>query len=99
MLRVTHFLFIVKSLTVVLEFRLYKWLRANTYDRLSVSAQRSGYLNVEQQVWKEREDAESAMKSYLSDFPSKYCASTPSLSYNPPSFGCFRSWATRKWQV
>ncbi|KIK63729.1 hypothetical protein GYMLUDRAFT_40790 [Collybiopsis luxurians FD-317 M1] len=49
------------------EFKLYKWLRANTLERIY---SRSEPLPVDKQVWKEREDAEGAIQAYLSDLPS-----------------------------
>ncbi|EGO21697.1 hypothetical protein SERLADRAFT_362954 [Serpula lacrymans var. lacrymans S7.9] len=52
------------------EFSLYKWMRANTLDRLSfVSTSSSGDMPAED-VWKERKDAQIALRSYLSDLPS-----------------------------
>ncbi|KAF5391771.1 hypothetical protein D9757_001714 [Collybiopsis confluens] len=49
------------------EFRLYKWLRANT---LEIIYSKSEALPVDKQIWKEREDAERAIQTYLSDLPS-----------------------------
>lgn len=65
--------------SILPEFRIYKWLRVNTIDRLSgsfpftFSSDTSESLSLieEENVWKERKDAESAMKNYLADLPSK----------------------------
>ena len=56
-----------------LEFAIYKWLRANTVDRFSapVSSESSSPLASEG-VWKERQEAEEALKKYLADMPSRY---------------------------
>ncbi|ESK85972.1 hypothetical protein Moror_9473 [Moniliophthora roreri MCA 2997] len=51
------------------EFKLYKWLRANTFDRLYTSSD-STSTKSSHNVWKERKDAESAIKAYLTDLPS-----------------------------
>ncbi|KAG7086673.1 hypothetical protein E1B28_002613 [Marasmius oreades] len=51
------------------EFRLYQWLRANTYDRLyspHTTDSRSGFDG----TWKERKDAEASLNAYLNDLPS-----------------------------
>lgn len=52
-----------------LEFRLYEWLRVNTVERLSSRSEVTSKL--EEEVWKERKEAESALKAYLSDMPSE----------------------------
>ncbi|KIM87636.1 hypothetical protein PILCRDRAFT_815213 [Piloderma croceum F 1598] len=52
----------------VQEFKLYKWLRANTFDRLLLTGSSDEDTSVEN-VWKERKDAEVALRSYLSDLP------------------------------
>ncbi|KAJ4464625.1 exonuclease [Lentinula edodes] len=49
------------------EFKVYKWLRANTLERIY---SKSEALPVDKQIWKEREDAERAIQAYLSDLPS-----------------------------
>ncbi|KAG6811871.1 hypothetical protein H0H92_005447 [Tricholoma furcatifolium] len=54
------------------EFRLYKWLRTNAFERFYLSA---GPAVVPAElstgnIWKERNDAIGAIKSYLSDLPS-----------------------------
>ncbi|KAJ4501800.1 exonuclease [Lentinula lateritia] len=49
------------------EFKVYKWLRANTLERIY---SKSEALPAEKQIWKEREDAERAIQAYLSDLPS-----------------------------
>ncbi|KAL0063290.1 mitochondrial escape protein 2 [Marasmius tenuissimus] len=51
------------------EFKIYKWLRANTLDRLYTSHATdtsSGYDG----TWKERKDAEASLNAYLTDLPS-----------------------------
>jgi hypothetical protein len=62
------------------EFRIYQWLRSNTVDRLSTtfsipqpSSQPPIGIEISnpEEVWKERKEAESAIKSYLSELPSK----------------------------
>ncbi|KAJ3992762.1 RNA12 protein-domain-containing protein [Lentinula boryana] len=49
------------------EFKVYKWLRANTLERLY---SKSGSLPADKQIWKEREDAERGIQAYPSDLPS-----------------------------
>ncbi|KAH7877865.1 exonuclease [Lentinula edodes] len=49
------------------EFKVYKWLRANTLERIY---SKSEAPPVDKQIWKEREDAERAIQTYLSDLPS-----------------------------
>ncbi|KAJ3787851.1 exonuclease [Lentinula aff. detonsa] len=49
------------------EFKVYKWLRANTLERLY---SKSESLPADKQIWKEREDAERGIQAYLSDLPS-----------------------------
>uniref|UniRef100_A0A8H7Y4C2 Mitochondrial escape protein 2 n=1 Tax=Psilocybe cubensis TaxID=181762 RepID=A0A8H7Y4C2_PSICU len=49
------------------KFRLYEWLRVNTVDRLST--RNETVTKLEEEVWKERKEAESALKGYLSDMP------------------------------
>ncbi|KAJ3815708.1 RNA12 protein-domain-containing protein [Lentinula aff. lateritia] len=49
------------------EFKVYKWLRANTLERIY---SKSEALPADKQIWKEREDAERAIQAYLSDLPS-----------------------------
>lgn len=51
----------------ILEFKVYKWLRANTLERIY---SKSEALPADKQIWKEREDAERAIQAYLSDLPS-----------------------------
>ncbi|KAF9262196.1 exonuclease [Marasmius fiardii PR-910] len=53
----------------VKEFKLYQWLRANTYDRIyspHTTDTSSGYDG----TWKERKDAEASLNAYLNDLPS-----------------------------
>ncbi|KAF9234783.1 RNA12 protein-domain-containing protein [Melanogaster broomeanus] len=52
------------------EYGLYKWLRANTLDRLSLSSASADTATINQEGWKERKEAEIALRSYLSDPPS-----------------------------
>jgi hypothetical protein len=54
------------------EFRLYKWLRANTYDRLAFGEHVSNRNEFEALVWKQWEDAEAAIRSYLMDTPCEF---------------------------
>ncbi|KAF9070419.1 RNA12 protein-domain-containing protein [Rhodocollybia butyracea] len=49
------------------EFKIYRWLRANTLERLY---SKSEAFPADKQVWKEREDAQRALQAYLSDVPS-----------------------------
>ncbi|KAJ3710055.1 RNA12 protein-domain-containing protein [Lentinula guzmanii] len=49
------------------EFKVYKWLRANTLERLY---SKSESLPADKQIWKEREDAERGIQAYQSDLPS-----------------------------
>ncbi|KAH0584119.1 hypothetical protein H2248_009688 [Termitomyces sp. 'cryptogamus'] len=53
------------------EFRLYKWLRTNAFDLLAPASNHTpvpvGLAN--SVVWRERKEAVSAIKTYLSDFP------------------------------
>ncbi|KAK7015902.1 mitochondrial escape protein 2 [Paramarasmius palmivorus] len=52
------------------EFALYKWLRANTFDRLYTSSSDSNTDTSSRGLWKERKDAEAAINAYLTDLPS-----------------------------
>ncbi|KAG2158089.1 RNA12 protein-domain-containing protein [Suillus bovinus] len=51
------------------EYKLYKWLRANALNRFSLTSVRDD-VSPQGDIWKERKDAENAVRSYLSDFPS-----------------------------
>jgi hypothetical protein len=53
---------------LVAEFKLWKWIRAHTVGRLSSHSLPPS--SPEQDAWKERKEAESAVRNYLSDFPS-----------------------------
>lgn len=53
------------------EFRLYQWFRKNTLDRLSFTKSAELAPPVAD-VWKERQEAEMAVKGYLSDLPSEF---------------------------
>lgn len=52
------------------EYKLYKWLRANALDRFSLTSVAREDVSPQGDIWKERKDAESAVRSYLSDLPS-----------------------------
>ncbi|KAH7927744.1 hypothetical protein BV22DRAFT_257665 [Leucogyrophana mollusca] len=52
------------------EYAVYKWLRTNALERLSMHSTVSEDATPTEDVWKERKDAESAIRSYLSDIPS-----------------------------
>lgn len=52
------------------EYTLYKWLRANALDRFSLTSLAREDVSPQGNIWKERKDAESAVRSYLSDLPS-----------------------------
>ncbi|KAF8078176.1 RNA12 protein-domain-containing protein [Lyophyllum atratum] len=56
------------SFSWILKFRLYKWLRMNTLNRLSLAFDDTEVQPAEE-VWKERDDAVGSLKSYLSDLP------------------------------
>jgi hypothetical protein len=74
-----------RSLIEILkEYQIYQWLRRNTVDRLSTTfgtsqsspdsptpAETPADGSEAEEVWKERKEAESAIKTYLSDLPSK----------------------------
>ncbi|TFK42802.1 RNA12 protein-domain-containing protein [Crucibulum laeve] len=53
------------------KFKLYKWLRVNAIDRLSITFRGNSTSGEAPpaEVWRERKDAEAAMKSYLADMP------------------------------
>lgn len=52
------------------EYKLYKWLRANALERFSLTRLAHGDVSPQGDIWKERKDAESAVRSYLFDLPS-----------------------------
>ncbi|KIP10314.1 hypothetical protein PHLGIDRAFT_28547 [Phlebiopsis gigantea 11061_1 CR5-6] len=53
------------------EYRLYKWMRSNFFDRFSMSTETEQNLNlITVSAWKEREEAAGALERYLSDAPS-----------------------------
>jgi hypothetical protein len=62
--------------TSSVEFRVWKWIRAQTVDWLSTASKVSGPGHDHAEVWKERKDAEIALRNYLSELPS---ASPPNL--------------------
>ncbi|KAI0747869.1 exonuclease [Daedaleopsis nitida] len=53
------------------EFTIYKWLRANTIERFSLTSSEPPPESslAKEGVWKERQDAEEALKKYLADLP------------------------------
>jgi len=51
------------------ESHLYQWLRRNTIDRLTIKP--ADTLDIDTEAnWQERQDAETALRSYLDDLPS-----------------------------
>lgn len=52
------------------EYDIVKWVRANTLERLSLAKPRQA-ASQPITVWKDRQDAEEKLKSYLFDFPCK----------------------------
>ncbi|KAH8108444.1 RNA12 protein-domain-containing protein [Phellopilus nigrolimitatus] len=51
---------------------VYQWIKKNTVERLSIaltSGQDQAGASINANVWKERQDAETEVKAYLSDFP------------------------------
>ncbi|KAG0706364.1 RNA12 protein-domain-containing protein [Suillus ampliporus] len=52
------------------EYKPYKWLRANALDRFSLTSMGREDVSPQGDIWKERKDAESAVRSYLSELPS-----------------------------
>lgn len=53
------------------EFKLYKWLRVNAIDRLSITFHIASDPTPPptEEIWKERKEAVGAMKAYLTDMP------------------------------
>ncbi|KAH7889953.1 RNA12 protein-domain-containing protein [Phlebopus sp. FC_14] len=51
------------------EYGIYKWLRTKTLDRLSIASVDMDTVTADQDVWKERKDAEVILRNYLSDLP------------------------------
>ncbi|RPD65868.1 exonuclease [Lentinus tigrinus ALCF2SS1-7] len=54
------------------EFTVYKWIRANTIDRFTFTASSDSEAETslaKRGVWKERLEAEAAIKKYLTDMP------------------------------
>ncbi|RDB21358.1 Mitochondrial escape protein 2 [Hypsizygus marmoreus] len=66
------------------EFKLYKWLRINTLDRLSMTFHISSTPDMPpaEEVWRERDEAVSALKSYLTELPT-----TVALIHGPQGSG------------
>lgn len=56
---------------ILSEFKLYKWLRVNALDRLSITFHISSDITPPptEEIWKERREAVGAMKAYLTDMP------------------------------
>jgi hypothetical protein len=83
------------------ESQVYKWIRENTLDRIGVASFLQGPTSSDfHAVWKERSDAEAALKVYLSDLPSKELVIFDILKYlTSPSNSCIRSRAPRQWEV
>ncbi|KAG2149305.1 RNA12 protein-domain-containing protein [Suillus clintonianus] len=52
------------------EYKLYKWLRAKALDRFSLTSFGREDVSPQGDIWKERKDAESAVRNYLSELPS-----------------------------
>ncbi|KAL4065316.1 RNA12 protein-domain-containing protein [Scleroderma citrinum] len=52
------------------EYAIYKWLRKQALDRMVLSADDRDDTYPDQDFWKEHRAAETALRSYLSDFPS-----------------------------
>ncbi|KAJ3477560.1 hypothetical protein NLI96_g10383 [Meripilus lineatus] len=55
------------------QFRIYQWIRENTIERLSFASSREddhNHLYSIRAAWKERQEAERALVTYLSDIPS-----------------------------
>ncbi|KAI0273842.1 RNA12 protein-domain-containing protein [Gloeopeniophorella convolvens] len=50
------------------EFRLYQWLRKNTFGRLMFEPANGGEIETEA-AWQERQTAEVALQNYLNDMP------------------------------
>ncbi len=81
------------------EFTIYKWLRANTIDRFTFNAADAEPSLVKGGVWKERLEAEEALRKYLADLPSKAHHARRLLGRLMPvllRYHCFRAWPTRK---
>ncbi|KAK0502922.1 RNA12 protein-domain-containing protein [Armillaria luteobubalina] len=51
----------------VQEFKFYQWIRKNTFDRLYLASKVS--LPTATDGWKERKEAETAVRAYLADLP------------------------------
>jgi len=52
-----------------LEYAIYKWLQTQAFDKLVFSGGDTGDTCPDQDFWKERKAAETALRSYLADFP------------------------------
>jgi len=64
--------FPLQKLTLLfLEFKLYQWLRTTTLDRLILGpTERTSIKSDQPEIWKERKEAENALRDYLADIPS-----------------------------
>jgi hypothetical protein len=59
----------VSNFNFYAESHLYHWLRRNTIDRLTIKP--ADTLDVDTEAtWRERQDAETALRNYLDDLPS-----------------------------
>jgi len=66
-----HFSDSCSILTLLLEFKLYQWLRTTTLDRLILGLTEWTSNKLDQpEIWKERKEAENALRDYLTDAPS-----------------------------
>ena len=70
------------------ESQLYQWVRKNTFDRISQGQPESFG------AWKERSEAVDAVKTYLSDPPSKNHHYQPIVDLTQFSNHCIRSWTS-----
>jgi len=85
------------------EFKLYKWLQANAFDRLLLTESSNEDVTPAENVWKERKDAEIALRNYLSDLPSLFLHVLRiwfhQTNYlHPYSYRKLYSWSARQWQ-
>ncbi|KAG1749107.1 RNA12 protein-domain-containing protein [Suillus paluster] len=69
------------------EYKVYKWLRANALDRFSLTSMGRQDVSPQGDIWKERKDAEIAVRSYLSELPCKSYSSTVAFVHGPQGSG------------
>ena len=55
-----------------LEYAIYKWLRTQTLDKIASPSDDTDNAFPDQDFWKERKVAETALRSYLTDPPCMY---------------------------